>query len=202
MPKSIQTTGDRGMDQEYDLLWAAIAALQKAQSTATGTNTTTTVVQSSASGTLTVQNVAGSVSVAAELLEFDEAAGLSVTPVPGGAKVSRTAAAGTPVALGTAAAGTSIIAANQDHVHPTTGLLKSSVGGTITAKGTAVLVAGTVTVNTAAATNTAIILLTAQNNGGTVGSLSVSARVAATSFTVLSTNVLDTSTVGYLIFEP
>lgn len=36
----------------------------------------------------------------------------------------------------------------------------------------------------------------------TLGSLSISARTAGTSFTISSTNILDTSTISWLIIEP
>lgn len=69
-------------------------------------------------------------------------------------------------------------------------------------QGTAILVAGTVTVANTSVTATSRILLTSQVDGGTPGFLRVSARVAATSFTITSSNAADTSTVAYQIFEP
>lgn len=45
-------------------------------------------------------------------------------------------------------------------------------------------------------------MLTHQNNSGTVGSVSVSARVVNTSFTITSTSGTDTSTIGWVIIEP
>lgn len=69
-------------------------------------------------------------------------------------------------------------------------------------QGTAVLVAGTVTVANTSVTANSRILLTTQTPGGTAGFLVVSARVAGTSFTILSSNAADTSTVAYEIFEP
>jgi hypothetical protein len=68
--------------------------------------------------------------------------------------------------------------------------------------GTAVLVAGTKTVSDATITANSNIQLTSQVDGGTVGFLRVSARSASTSFTITSSSALDTSTVGYVIFEP
>lgn len=70
------------------------------------------------------------------------------------------------------------------------------------ARGTAVLVAGTVLVSTTAVTANSIILLTGQNTSGVAGELTISARVAGTSFTITSGNVADTRTIGWLIFEP
>lgn len=74
--------------------------------------------------------------------------------------------------------------------------------GTNAKQGTAVLVAGTVTVANTSVTANSRILLTTQAPGGTAGFLVVSARVAGTSFTILSSNAADTSTVAYEIFEP
>lgn len=69
--------------------------------------------------------------------------------------------------------------------------------------GVATLVAGTVTVNTTAVTANSRILLTRQNHAGTVtGAVDVTARVAATSFTITSENAADTSDVAWLIIEP
>lgn len=69
-------------------------------------------------------------------------------------------------------------------------------------QGTAVLVAGTVVVANTSVTANSRIFLTSQADGGTPGFLRVSARVAGTSFTILSSSNTDTSTVAYEIFEP
>lgn len=71
--------------------------------------------------------------------------------------------------------------------------------GTAARAGTAVLVAGTVTVNSTAVGASARIMLTTQIPGGTVGAVYVSARVNGTSFTITSTSLLDTSTVAWEI---
>lgn len=63
--------------------------------------------------------------------------------------------------------------------------------------GTAVLVAGTVTVADALITANSVIRVASKTAGGTPGALFVSAKVAATSFTITSTNAADTSTVQY-----
>jgi len=68
--------------------------------------------------------------------------------------------------------------------------------------GVATLVAGTVTVNTTAVTANSRIFLTHQNNSGTVGFVTVSARTASTSFTILSSNAADTSNIAWMIVEP
>ena len=69
-------------------------------------------------------------------------------------------------------------------------------------QGTAVLVAGTVTVANTSVTANSRIMLTTQATGGTAGFLVVSARTAGTSFTILSSSAADTSTVAFEIFEP
>lgn len=74
--------------------------------------------------------------------------------------------------------------------------------GTNAKMGAATLVAGTVTVNTTAVTANSRIYLTSQADGGTVGFQRISARSAGTSFTITSSNVLDTSTVAWMIVEP
>jgi hypothetical protein len=68
--------------------------------------------------------------------------------------------------------------------------------------GTAVLVGGTVVVTAAAVTAASVFFLTHQAFGGTPGLLNVSARTAGVGFTITSANALDTSTVGYVFFEP
>jgi hypothetical protein len=68
--------------------------------------------------------------------------------------------------------------------------------------GRAVLVGGTVTVSTTAVASTSEIFLTNRITGGTIGSLSVGTVTAGTSFVINSTNVLDTSTICWLIVDP
>ena len=72
----------------------------------------------------------------------------------------------------------------------------------VASSGTAVLVAGTVVVSNTAITASTIILLTHQNTAGTAGFVKVSARSVGASFTILSSNAADTSTIGYLLIEP
>jgi hypothetical protein len=69
-------------------------------------------------------------------------------------------------------------------------------------QGTATLVAGAVTVANTSVTANSRIFLTSQVDGGTPGFLRVSARIAATSFTITSSSATDTSTVAYFITEP
>lgn len=68
--------------------------------------------------------------------------------------------------------------------------------------GTAVLVAGTVTVSNTSVTASTRIFLTTQTPGGVPGAVYISARTAATSFDITSTSVADTSTVAFLMVEP
>lgn len=88
-------------------------------------------------------------------------------------------------------------------------IVANAIGATLKVKegtnakaGTAVLVGGTVTVNTTAVTANSRIYLTVNTSGGTVGSPYVSARTAGTSFAITSTSNTDTSTVAWLIVEP
>ena len=68
--------------------------------------------------------------------------------------------------------------------------------------GVATLVAGTVTVNTDQVTADSQIHLTGQNVSGTVGELSISAKVAGVSFTITSGSALDTRSIAWLIIDP
>ncbi len=75
--------------------------------------------------------------------------------------------------------------------------------GTNATFGLATLVGGTVVVNTTKTTANSVIILTGQ--GGTItnlGTYNITARVVGTSFTITSSNVLDTNTVGWIIIEP
>lgn len=69
-------------------------------------------------------------------------------------------------------------------------------------QGTAVLVAGTVTVANTSVTANSRIDHWRQIAGGTLGHLSVGTIVAGTSFVINSSSNLDTSTIGFQIFEP
>ena len=68
--------------------------------------------------------------------------------------------------------------------------------------GVATLVAGTVTVSNTSVTASSRIFLTSQDGGGNVGFVYVSAKTAATSFVITSSNILDTSSIAWLIIEP
>ncbi len=69
--------------------------------------------------------------------------------------------------------------------------------------GVSTLVGGTVVVSTTKVTANSRIFLTGQGGNITnLGSYSVTARTAGTSFTITSSNVLDTNTVSWIIIEP
>ena len=74
--------------------------------------------------------------------------------------------------------------------------------GTNATMGASAMVGGTVVVNTTKVTANSRIFLTSNTAGGTVAAVYISARTAGTSFTITSTNVLDTSTVAWMIMEP
>ena len=67
--------------------------------------------------------------------------------------------------------------------------------------GTAVLVDGTVTIANATITANTRIFAFCQTPGGGIGSLYCSARVVGVSFTLTSTNILDTSTIAWMLLE-
>lgn len=74
--------------------------------------------------------------------------------------------------------------------------------GTNATMGVSTLVAGTVTVSTTKVTANSRIFLTAQTSSGVPGFVGISARSAGTSFTITSSNVLDTSDIAWIIIEP
>lgn len=68
--------------------------------------------------------------------------------------------------------------------------------------GSATLVAGKVTVANTSVTAESRIFVTRKGAAANAGTLTVTAKVAATSFTVESSNGADASSFDYLIFEP
>jgi hypothetical protein len=74
--------------------------------------------------------------------------------------------------------------------------------GTNAKMGVSTLVAGTVVVANSSITTTSRIMLTNNAVVGTAGFLVVSARTAGTGFTILSSNLADTSTIAWDIKEP
>ena len=119
---------------------------------------------------------------------------------------------GTFVALSLSGAGSRVMTSGKKISHETDfggDLVSPHLGrglkikeGSNAKMGTAVLVAGALTVSTTAVTATSRIFLTSQSDGGTVGFQRVSARTAGTSFTITSSNPLDTSTIAWFIVEP
>lgn len=103
---------------------------------------------------------------------------------------------------GTATIRNATLNINGDLKLPTVGTGIYVKEGTNATMGSATLVGGTVVVSTTKVTANSRIFLTNNVNGGTLGSISVSARTAGTSFTISSTNVLDTSTIAWVIIEP
>lgn len=89
-----------------------------------------------------------------------------------------------------------------------TNLSLGTIGNKISVKtgsnasvGTAVLSAGTVTVNNTLITANSQIQLTPQDGSANIGSVWVSAKTVGTSFVISSSNVLDTRTVFWQIIE-
>jgi hypothetical protein len=68
--------------------------------------------------------------------------------------------------------------------------------------GTATLAAGTVTVSNTNVKSDSVVFLTVQAPGGTLGFLSISAKVVGTSFTISSSSGTDTSTVAWMLVNP
>src|ERR1019366_3695262 len=135
-----KSTGDVGQDAQWDHTEKRLARLEALQGHATSNPAPTQRVVVSGQSGLTVQQSDGTNSViACGVLQADLAAGFAVVSATPYATISRTANVIVPLAnSGTGAAGTSIISANQDHVHPQTGsrLLYSNItvpgGNTIT----------------------------------------------------------------------
>jgi hypothetical protein len=67
--------------------------------------------------------------------------------------------------------------------------------------GSVTLVGGTATVSNTSVTANSLIFLTEQTTGGTVGFTRISAKVVGTSFTITSSNPLDTSVIAWMIVE-
>lgn len=73
--------------------------------------------------------------------------------------------------------------------------------GTNQRAGNATLVAGTVTVANTTVTANTVVMLTRKTSGGTIGTAITYTISAATSFTITSDNILDTSTFSYMLLE-
>lgn len=81
------------------------------------------------------------------------------------------------------------------------GKLISIASGTNQRAGDAVLVGGTVTVNNTTVTANTRVYVTRKTAGGTIGMSVTYTVIAATSFTLTSDNILDTSTYSYILVE-
>jgi len=92
------------------------------------------------------------------------------------------------------------ITASGDLICSTAGKGLQVKSGTGARAGTAVLVAGTVTVTNTTVTASTRIFLTVRTTGGTLGTLSYTLSAGA-SFTINSSSVSDTSTVTYFLIE-
>lgn len=82
-----------------------------------------------------------------------------------------------------------------------TGHSLALTSGTNQRAGNAVLVGGTVTVVNATVTANTVVMLTRKTSGGTIGTAITYTVIAATSFTITSDSVLDTSTFSYMLIE-
>jgi hypothetical protein len=168
-------------------------------------------------GTVTVPTIAGSTD------STTSAASTAFVQAVATSKASTT----TPVVDGTAAVGVATTFARADHVHPTdasraplaspsfTGTVSSAGqvsittagsgltvrGGTNAKIGTATLASGVATVANTSVTANSRIFLTVQNGTATTGSVSVGTITAGTSFTIVSSNTGDATTVAYFIVE-
>lgn len=141
------------------------------------------------------------------------AAGRGTGAGTAGTLIFKTAvAAGSSATLQTLTTAMTILATASHDVRLDTGdLIVNAVGKGVTIKegsnakmGVATLVLGTVVVSTTAVTANSRIQLTRQSLGTITvpPGLAVSARTGGTSFTILSGDLTDTSTVSWIIFEP
>lgn len=85
-------------------------------------------------------------------------------------------------------------------INLTAGSTITIASGTNKRAGNATLVAGTITVSNTTVTANTVVILTTKTAGGTIGTLTYTLS-AATSFTINSANILDTSTVSYMLIE-
>lgn len=172
------------ISQNYDLILLRSAAATLQQGAANAASPVNQIYQSQGSRAATDNNVAGS--------------SLTIRPGAGTGSVTPNALifqSYVPVASGSGAqTATTTMTLNQGAV-----ILPNS-GGAATI-GNAVLVAGTVTVNTTAATASAYIILTRKTSGGTLGTAITYTISAGTSFTITSDSALDTSTFTWLVLQ-
>lgn len=160
------------------------------------TGTLNTLVGSAAANTL---STGSSNTIIGRLAATTLGTGSSNVVIGESADVSSASASGR-IAIGTSA----VCNADNTWVMGAIGKKQAIVEGSNAAMGVATLVGGTVTVSNTLVTDNSRIFLTAQNIGtitAPVG-IAVSARVAGTSFTILSGNGVDTSIIAWEIKEP
>lgn len=137
------------------------------------------------------------------LIELGNAAGTDFTRLNfGGATTSFAgiASSGTTLTV-TRGDGTSGATFNPDSLTMSAGKAISITSGANQRAGDATLVGGTVTVNNTTVTANTRVFLTRKSTGGTIGFAVTYTVSAATSFTITSDNVLDTSVYSYLLIE-
>lgn len=77
----------------------------------------------------------------------------------------------------------------------------TAIEGTNGKMGVATLAAGAATINNTSVTANSRIFLTAQSGTLNIGTVGVTTRVPGTSFSISSTNALDTRQIAYQIFD-
>lgn len=146
MPKTINTMGSAAQDREIDQLWSTIRALQSQLSALTTPSKVssvpvkTVVTTSTSSGTITVQQADGSVSIDTRGIVFDQADGFSVSESNGAAKIKLStsislSSSAPPAIAASSSAGTATTASRSDHTHE--GLHSISKSGSAQIKGDA-----------------------------------------------------------------
>ena len=133
---------------------------------------------------------------------FGAAVNYAFATVPAGPFTTKSQVTPLDVTTGKLALVASLIAAQGDVDITTVGTGLRVAEGVNAKQGTAILVGGTKTVANTSVTANSRIDHWRQVAGGTLGHLSVGTIVAGTSFVINSSSNLDTSTIGYQIFEP
>ena len=156
-------------------------------------------------GTITTVELGGDITTAGKALLDDASAAAQRTTLGLGTAATTAAADYATAAQGAKA--DSALQANPDIGAATgtslslSGMLNlANTGGAATA-GQLTLIAGTLTVNTTAATATCLIFFQRVTAGGTIGFATTYTVVANTSFTLSSDSALDTSVYNWMIVE-
>jgi hypothetical protein len=177
----------------------------------------------------TIRRIASVALAAGSALNYSKQGGWTVLTSTGATATTNTssvalaAVGSTPSANGASLSGSTLTLQPADGTHP--GVVTSAaqtIGGNKTftgtvdsigfavpegsnkKQGTTTLVSGTKVVSNTSVTANSRIFLTVQSLGTVTvpSALAVSARVASTSFTILASDLTDTSVVAYEIFEP